>query len=731
MSYVSWSNVRNDLIGGLVSAVLAIPLAMAFGMFAFSAMGDAYIVYGVLSGLYAAMLAGFSCVLFGDRGTTTYAPRVTTTFFLGALLAHLVHYQVVQHDNPRLTIIAFFAIILLGGAFQALFGMVRLGTLIRFTPHPVMAGLQNAAAILIFLVQLGNVCGFDHNVPFTAVADHAAEIKPLSLAVAAVTFVAMWRAREIMPSIPPLVVSLGIGCVLYYVLVLAGLGDYLGPVIGLPDESISPAPLKNLLEMGDLSKLVPLWPLITGGAVALAFVGALDGLLCAKLITPPGTPKIDGDRLLVRLGLANVVSPFFGGITSGINIGATLANRAFGGRTALSVLINSLALLIVILVFFPVLAQTPRVVLSAAIMVVAIQHIDPWSIDLVRRIARRASRHRLMMLIDLGVVVLVAVLSVSINIVLAVFLGIVIAIALFVVRMSRSNIRRTYRGDTVRSRKARAPQEQAVLDRAGKSILVLELQGALFFGSAETLSQHIDAQGDARTIILDLRRVTEIDATGTQTLAEIATGLSRRGGHLALAVRAGGDIAARLHEAGTMETLGEARIFEDVDRAIEWAEDDLLRDALPAESGEIELTHLDLLRELSAEEAGVLAGYLRRVEFSRGTEIFHEGDPGKELFIIVKGRASAYLKAPERGAIRLATFAPTTVFGELAILDAGPRSATITADEDVVCHVLSERAFAALVKDSPKVAVKLLAGLGRELSARLRRANRTIQQLES
>jgi sulfate permease, SulP family len=111
--------------------------------------------------------------------------------------------------------------------------------------------------------------------------------------------------------------------------------------------------------------------------------------------------------------------------------------------------------------------------------------------------------------------------------------------------------------------------------------------------------------------------------------------------------------------------------------------------------------------------------------------IFHEGDPGKELFIVTKGRASAYLSQADGGNIRLATFAPGTVFGELSTLDAGPRSATVVADDDVTCYILSDKQFAALAKDAPDVAIKLLSGLARELSRRLRRADQTIHQLET
>ena len=142
------SSLRDDLFGGLVSASLAIPLAMGYGMFAFTALGDSYFAHGALAGLYAAIAVGAVCVALGDRTTTIYAPRVTTTFLLGALLYDLVHSdaEVLRGGNAHLIVLALFSIIFLGGVFQALFGLARLGSLIRFAPHPVMAGLQNAAA---------------------------------------------------------------------------------------------------------------------------------------------------------------------------------------------------------------------------------------------------------------------------------------------------------------------------------------------------------------------------------------------------------------------------------------------------------------------------------------------------------------------------------------------------------------------------------------------------------
>ena len=737
MGELSESRLRNDLFGGLVSAALAIPLAVGYGMFAFGALGDSYFAYGALAGLYAATIVGIVCVVLGDRTTTVYAPRVTTTFFLGALLYQLVHSdaEILRGGNPHIVILSFFAIILLGGVFQALFGLIRLGTLIRFTPQPVMAGVQNAAAALLFLVQLGNVCGFDRNIPFTAIAQHLAEVKPLSLALALATFIVMWKARVITTKIPPLLVGLGIGTAIYFVLIQAGLSPQLGPVIGMPSAVESPTPYKIILSapihIGDFAALLPQ---IVAGAFALSVVAAIDALLCAKLVTPPGAPRVDGNRLLIRLGIGNFLSACVGGITSGLNIGPSIANRTFGAKTSLSVLINAGILVLVSGILFPVISYLPRVVLSATIMVIAVQHIDQWSIALVRRIRAKVSRRRSLMLLDLLVVTAVAILSVTINIVVAVFLGIFIAIALFLARMSHSNIRRMYRCDTIHSRKVRAPDEAALLETSGAGILVLELQGVLFFGSAETLSDDIErlSATGTRAIILDLRHITEIDTTGARILTDIQLSLARKNQRLALAMTRSSENAARLSEAGIIDAIGTDCVFEDIDRAMQWAEDDLLRaEAKDFKDDEIPLARVDLLSTLTSAEIETFKSHTRHATYTRGKTIFREGDPGKELFIVTRGRVSAYIGQSGGGDIRLVTFAPGTVFGELAILDAGPRSASVIADDDVICYVLSEEQFAALAGDAPAVAIKLLAGLGRELSGRLRRANRTIRQLES
>jgi MFS superfamily sulfate permease-like transporter len=307
--------------------------------------------------------------------------------FLGILIYGLVH-----SDEPHiaaggipLVLAVAFSVILLGGALQALFGTVKLGTLIKFARQPVMAGFQNAAALLLFLVQLGNVCGFDHTVPFMKVPALWTSIKPLSVLLAAITFTAMWNARKFVPKVPPILLGIAVGCALYYLGQLVGLGDHLGPVVANGERApMGPTIFPYLMDLKHSEDLLALTPTIFGGAVALAIIASIDALLCTKLVMAPGETRRDGNRVLRQLGIANLTAGCFGGITGGINIGASIANPTFGARSRLSVLINAVVLLVVSVFFFRWLGGIPRAALSAVIMVIAVQHFDLWLMRRVR-----------------------------------------------------------------------------------------------------------------------------------------------------------------------------------------------------------------------------------------------------------------------------------------------------------------------------------------------------------
>jgi CRP-like cAMP-binding protein len=184
-------------------------------------------------------------------------------------------------------------------------------------------------------------------------------------------------------------------------------------------------------------------------------------------------------------------------------------------------------------------------------------------------------------------------------------------------------------------------------------------------------------------------------------------------------------------DLGVLAAIPPALQFSDVDRALEAAEDALLA-SLPdggGASNPVAFEALDLLRDLRPEEREAIRGFLLERQFESGETVFRQGDPGRELFVITQGRASVQFDRAGAAPIRLATFASGTTFGELAILDQRPRSATVVADGPLQCLVLSEASFLAMQAREPDIAIRLLVNLSRELSFRMRRANQMLHQM--
>jgi CRP-like cAMP-binding protein len=184
---------------------------------------------------------------------------------------------------------------------------------------------------------------------------------------------------------------------------------------------------------------------------------------------------------------------------------------------------------------------------------------------------------------------------------------------------------------------------------------------------------------------------------------------------------------------GVVAAMTRGRIFPDTDHAIEWAEDRLILAELgDVESGgEFPFNQLDVFAGFAPGDLESIKSLLQRRSYAKGELVFREGDQSAELFIIAHGSASVRIGLSAGQETRLITFSPGTQFGELALLDQEARSASVMADEALVCYVLARDDFMRLSHEHPQIAIKLLSNLARELSSRLRRATRTIYQFSS
>ncbi len=286
-------------------------------------------------------------------------------------------------------------------------------------------------------------------------------------------------------------------------------------------------------------------------------------------------------------------------------------------------------------------------------------------------------------------------------------------------------VRRSYRGDAIRSKRRRGSAEEEILNRRGGAICVFELQGSLFFGTVERVLRRISETIDGfRYLILDLKRVLEIDECAAALLEQMRRALEQRQKRL---------LCAHWQEdrAGPLGALA-ADAFPDLDAALEWCEEQLLREA-PARApsaAAVALAQMDIFQGFEPRDIAAIETILEEKRYAAGETIIREGARADRVYLLAAGRVSIYLSLKRGGRRqRLSTISPGVAFGELALLDGGKRSADAVADESSLCYVLPIDKLQALARCQPNIENKLIRNIGRELSARLRRADAEIRAL--
>lgn len=728
-----------EMRGGLVAACAVAPIAMGVGMFAFVGLGEEFIGRGALAGFMAAVVGVFVCAALGARTHGVHLPRIVTTFFIGTFIVQHVldaDAAIIREGGTAAVLAVAFATVFLAGMLQLAFGALGIGGYVRFAPQPVVAGFQNCAALLLVLVQAGQALGFDAHVPIGATLNHLHEAKPLSIVVAISAGAAAWHSNRWVGAMPPLLFGLVVGSLVHYA--FAGIGDptHVGPVIGaLPDIDVVLRGTGKAIELVVDPRIPELLPLMLSGALSMAIIASVDALLCARLHEADGMSRVDANRELMRLGAANMASACAGGIATGTDLEASRVNRTFGGRALVSALVYGATMLIVAVLGASLVAHLPRAALAGVIIVVGLKHFDRWSLDLIAQLFRRERGLSTGVALDLSIVLLVAGAALLIDLVTAVALGVGLSVALFLARMSRSVVRRAYRANAARSRRTRDPKLMQFLASRGGTILVVELDGALFFGTAEKLTDVVDRElaQETRCVVFDFRRVAEVDSTGAEVVRALSVHLAERQTAVYVCGIVPNSAFHRvLVDCGIVGDRGIAESFVDVDRAIESAEQALIDAECDASDreGTFPIGALSLLRRMDRSELALMRGLLVRRSYAAHQVVFDQGEPGASLFIVIAGSASARMVADGRER-RLMTFGPGGIFGEMGFLDLAPRSATVVADEALQCLVLDRNAFDDASRQHPALAIKMLSALGRELSTRLRLVNRAIVQIES
>ena len=528
-----------DLAAGLTVAVVALPLAMAFA-----------IASGLKpeAGIFTAIIAGFLISSLGGSRVQIGGPA-------GAFI--VIVYGIVERYGVANLIIA----TALSGVLLFLMGLLRLGTLVRFIPIAVIIGFTNGIAVLIGLSQVKDFLGLsiakmpgDFFGILGALWGHLHSFNPWALGVAVVSLAIIVGWQRWLPALGPRVqfsgqLSVVPGSIVALVLATAAVG-----LFGLPVETIGS-------RFGGIPGALPAlaWPAFSWESarfllmptITLALLGAIESLLCARVADGMIADRHDPNQELMAQGIANFVTPFFGGMPATGTIARTVTNVKNGATSPVAGMTHALVLLVVILVAAPLASSIPLACLAAILMHVA------WNMGEWREFARLKT-YRMPYRVTL---VAVFLLTVIFDLTVAVEFGILAACVVFIYRISSLS-----RGERLTA------AEQPALAGHDNRLQAWRLYGALFFGATK-LVEALEDDLPSTVLVLDLKNVIYVDSTGAEALDNLLQTCRRQGVRLVVSglMAQPLDIARRTGLLERLQAQSDQDLQPDVASAIDTA----------------------------------------------------------------------------------------------------------------------------------------------------------------
>ena len=714
---------RGEIAAGLAATAAMLPFVLTFGYIVFGAAGAAAAQIGLTASVVSVVVGALVMVAASRARMPTAAPSASTALILGTLVVTLLQdpaLSPVSAAGGARLLACTGATVVAAGVLLVLLGLLRVGRLARFVPQPVLAGFMNGVAILIVLSQLPVLLG----VPAPAWARDgwaalaAWQWPPLAAALFTALLVGVlgWRFPRL-PA-PLLALVLASAAALAAQAVWPGLTlDAVGTLqAGLP----RPDALAPWFAPGATALLARHAPAMATTALLLALIGGLESVLSLAAVDQLLDARTDPDRELIALGATNIVTGLFGGLFMVYLRLRAIATIGGGGRGLRAVLAGCAMLALVFTLALPLVQRLPTAVVAGIVVMLAWTLVDRWT----RRLVRQwwAGERSLDLVLSLLVVVVVCAVTLRWGFVVGVAAGVLVAMLIFMRALNRSLLRLRYLASEIPSRRIYPHALEAQLREQRSRIEVLELEGALFFGNAERLADEVERLSPPPAfVVLDLRRVSTIDATGAVALAQMDERLARRGATLWLAgVTPDNRHGRALREQGVQPAADRWWGHADADRAIEAAEVRLLDAAgLSLQGLSLQPEQCALFHGLDAAQCTRLRAALQARTLGPGERLFAQGDAGDALYLLCSGSVSVVDRARAQ---RFVSFSPGMCFGETAVLDGGGRTADAVADIACKVYALPAASLAELQQSEPAIAAQVYRNLAQHLSERLRAA---------
>ena len=536
---IHFRNVKGDIFGGITAAVIALPMALTFGV----ASGA-----GASAGLWGAILVGFFAALFGGTPTLISEPTGPMTVVMTAVIASLTA------ANPENGMAMAFTVVMLAGVMQIAFGLLKLGRYVTMMPYTVISGFMSGIGVILIILQLapflgqaspkGGVIGTVQNIP-TLISN----INPLETLLAVITVAILFLyPAKLKKFLPPQLLALIVGTLIALLFFGGANIRSIGQIsVGLPSlqqPSFSGAQFQTMLV----------------DALVLAMLGCIDALLTSLVADSLTRTEHDSNKELIGQGLGNLTSGLFGGIAGAGATMGTVVNIQAGGRTAVSGLTRALILLVVVLGLSQYLSVIPLAVLAGIAFKVGIDIVDWGFLKRAHKISPKAA------FIMYGVILL----TVFVDLIVAVGVGVFVANILTIERLSNHRADQvkaiTYDDEEIELDR----EEKELLEKANGRVLLFYLSGPMIFGVAKAISREHNLINDYQALVLDLSDVPILGVTSALALENAIKEAVEKGRQVFI-VGASGQAEKRLRKMGVISQIPDENIMSDRTLALKQA----------------------------------------------------------------------------------------------------------------------------------------------------------------
>lgn len=727
-----------DLWGGLAAMVVALPAAIGFGVTIYEPLGQAYNAQGVMAGMIGATLLGFFAAMTGGTQRLISAPCAPAAAVLSALAIQFTQNGMAAEQ----VLLALLLIGVLSACLQMLFGVLRLGELIKYVPYPVVSGYLSGVGLIIISSQAPKWLGVIGNNGVWFALTSPEQWRMPSMVVGLVTLALIWAAPRFVERVPAVIVALAGGTASYALLggwdeslrVLQDNPLVVGPLGGAADTSGGLSNFFHSLALPWLAltdaSLPPLKNLLYP-ALTLAVLLSIDTLKTCVVLDSMTRSRHDSNRELIGQGIGNLASALCAGMPGAGTMGATLVNISSGAQSRSSGMAEGVMVMLAYLLLAPLLAWVPLASLAAILIVVGIRMIDRHSLALLRSPDTR---------LDFAVIVIVAAVAQVVSLIAATGTGLVLAILLFLRKQIGTRlVRRATFGHQVFSRCERLDVERQLLEEKGQQTAILELQGALFFGTAHQLYRAAEPYlKNYRYLVLDLRLVQSVDVSAAHTLEQLRDALADNGGELIISdlpgeLPTGDNLRVYFDQLGMLKERSHLRAFDELDDALEWIEEQWLSEAglRPRAGTALTLRDFDVFRGRKDDTLADLEACMQKRPLEPGQRLFTAGERSDEIFFILQGEVRLDVPLADGRDHHIATHHQGDFIGEMGFLDGRPRADSATAVSHVELLALSRAQFDQLAENHKRLGVVLITEIARVLAARLRQTGDELRVLES